>query len=157
MGSQEVDWSKRLTLEGAAQLLGVSASTVRRMLRSGHLEHVATGSGRRPIRRADVERLRQEQSRLLTVAEAAEMLKVSRHVVEKLLSDRTLPRTGTWRRPIGIDDAQAVLDAGGVADPAHQGRIPVAEAAAILGLAAGYTQRRTAAGKLPAVKDARGH
>ena len=55
----------RITMAQAAKILGVSAGTVRRLIRLGHLED----AGRRPsplrdaailVRRADVERLAEE-------------------------------------------------------------------------------------------------
>jgi len=38
VASGEVEWSERLTLAAAAQLLGVGVNTERRLVRSGHLE-----------------------------------------------------------------------------------------------------------------------
>ncbi len=73
--------------------------------------------------------------------------------IRRLMAEGALTRTGFKVRPVSIDDLQAFLDSGGLADPVHEGRIPAAEAAAILGRSVDRVNTLANAGRLPGTRD----
>jgi excisionase family DNA binding protein len=75
----------RLTLDEAAALLGVSKTTVSRMVRAGILQSAGGRYQRRPVWREEAERLGAELSRSLTFEEAAAMLGISHWTVWELM------------------------------------------------------------------------
>jgi len=83
----------------------------------------------------------------------AAMLGLSHRTVREFMHDGRLTRTRFKLRPVSIDSVQAFLDAGGLTDPVHEGRIGAAEAATILDLSSRHVNALANEGRLPGTRD----
>jgi excisionase family DNA binding protein len=145
-----------LTMDEAGARLGVTKMTVHRLVVDGILTRADdTRWKNRQVLRSSVERVALEWSRRLTIAAAAAMLGVGVDKVRELVRAGVLPRHRYGPGPIAIDDVQRLIDTDALTDPVHRGRVPLAVAAEKLG--DDRARRLVRSGRIPAVKDARGH